>query len=260
MKKTIAILLALVLCVGLLAGCAKKPEEKPVFVHGFDRDFPPFTYIDDAGNTAGFDVELCQAACELLGWEYQPYPLNWDTKQAELESDACDCIWSGFTRNGLEEDYLWSKTYSRNTQMILVAEDSGIKTLEDLAGKLVGVQTNTSAYNLLNDPEGAADLTATFASLEVYDTYTVAFNALKAGAIDAVAIDITSGEYLIRDETGFVFLEEMLGDEEYAIGFRKGDTELCDKINEALDQLVANGKYAELGEKYGVGEFLCLGK
>ena len=163
--------------------------------------------------------------------------------------------------NGREDDYLWSKPYSDNTQMIMVAKDSGIETLADLAGKIVGVQTSTSAYDLLKDEEGQAELAATFADLSVYDTYTIAFNDLKAGAIDAIAIDVTSGNFLMSNETDYMFLEEALGSEQYAIGFRKDDTELCDKINAALDALAEDGTFDEIGKKYPeIYDYLTLGK
>ena len=232
-----------------------------VFKHGFDLDYPPYSHIDDDGNIGGFDVELAQAVCDYYGWEYEAVPFNWDAKDAELNAGSCDCIWSGFTINGREDDYLWSKPYSDNTQMILVKKDSGIETLADLAGKIVGVQTSTSAYDLLNDEEGQAELCSTFASLEVYETYTIAFNDLKAGAIDAVAIDVTSGNYLMSGETDYAFLDEVLGSEQYAIGFRKDDVELRDKVDAALDALAADGTYDAIGQKYPeIYDFLCLGK
>ena len=238
---------------------AEASEGTFVFKHGFDLDYPPYSYIGDDGTTGGFDVEMAQAVCDYYGWEYEAVPFNWDAKDAELNAGSCDCIWSGFTVNGREDDYLWSKAYSDNTQLIMVKEDSGIETLADLAGKAVGVQTSTSAYDLLNDEEGQAELCKTFGSLEVYETYTIAFNDLKAGAIDAIAIDVTSGNYLMSGETGYKFLDEELGSEQYAIGFRKGDTELCDKINAALDALVADGTYDAIGQKYPeIYDYLCL--
>ena len=238
---------------------AEASEGTFVFKHGFDLDYPPYSYIGDDGTTGGFDVEMAQAVCDYYGWEYEAVPFNWDAKDAELNAGSCDCIWSGFTVNGREDDYLWSKPYSDNTQLIMVKEDSGIETLADLAGKAVGVQTSTSAYDLLNDEEGQAELCKTFGSLEVYETYTIAFNDLKAGAIDAISIDVTSGNYLMSGETGYKFLDEELGSEQYAIGFRKGDTELCDKINAALDALVADGTYDAIGKKYPeIYDYLCL--
>ena len=269
MKKLIALLMTAMMIISM-AACGKEDISKEsesadggtfVFKHGFDLDYPPYSYRDDEGNVGGFDVEMAQAVCKYLGWEYEAVPFNWDAKDAELNAGSCDCIWSGFTVNGREDDYTWSKAYSDNTQMIMVKEDSGIEKLSDLAGKVVGVQTATSAYDLLNDEEGQAELSGSFASLEVFETYTIAFNDLKAGAIDAIAIDVTSGNYLMSGEEGYKFLDEALGSEQYAIGFRKGDEELCKKVEEALDALVADGTYDEIGKKYPeIYDYLCLGK
>lgn len=167
------------------------------FTQGFDLDYPPYSYLQDDGSVGGFDVEVCQAICEYLGVEYSPLPFNWDAKDAELNSGSCDCIWSGLTYEGRENDYLWGLTYSSNTQAILVASDSEIKSLADLKDKVVGVQTATSALDLLED--GQKELRDTFKDLKIYETYTVAFQDLKAGAIDAIAIDMTIGTFLINE-------------------------------------------------------------
>ena len=168
------------------------------FKHGFDLDYPPYSYRQDDATVGGFDVELCQAVCDYLGWGYEPVPFNWDAKDMELNAGSCDCIWSGFTKEGREDDYTWGITYSNNTQGILVPADSEIKTLADLSGKIVGVQTATSAYDMLEDSQ--KELADTFAELRVYETYTIAYNDLKAGAIDAIAIDMTAGSFLIADD------------------------------------------------------------
>ena len=287
MKKLLALLLALLMVLALVscgstaATTASSAEEAApaeetasaeeaapaeetetfVFKHGFDLDYPPYSYLGDDGSYTGFDVELCQAVCDYYGWEYEAVPVNWDAKDAELNSGSCDCIWSGFTINGREDDYLWSIAYSDNTQMIMVPEDSDITCLADLAGKNVGVQTATSAYDLLQDEEGQAELCSTFADLMVYETYTIAFNDLQAGAIDAIAIDVTSGNYLMGNTSGYKFLDEALGSEQYGIGFRLDDQELCDQVNAALEALVADGTYDAIGQKYPeIYDFLCLGK
>ena len=275
-ERVFGFVLACTMAVVLLAGCGGGGEADTatttdaggdaeqagfVFKHGFDLDYPPYSYINDAGETGGFDVELAQAVCDYYGWEYEAVPFNWDAKDAELNAGSCDCIWSGFTKNGREDDYLWSEVYSDNEQMIMVKKDSGIATLADLAGKNVGVQTATSAYDMLQDEEGQKALADTFGNLQVYETYTIAFNDLKAGAIDAIAIDVTSGNFLISNETDYVYLDEVLGSEQYAIGFRKDDTELCEKVDAALDALVADGTYDTIGQKYPeIYDYLCLGK
>ncbi len=231
------------------------------FKHGFDLDYRPYSYLDDNGQTGGFDVELAQAVCAHYGWTYEAVPFNWDAKDAELQAGSCDCIWSGFTINGRENEYLWSKPYSDNTQMIMVKKDSGISKLTDLAGKKVGVQTATSAYDLLNDEEGQKALADTFASLEVFDTYTIAITDLKAGAIDAIAVDVTRAKEAIANDNTLALLDEALGSEQYGIGFRKDDKELCDQVNAALDALAADGTVAKIAAKYPeIEEYIILGK
>ena len=259
MKKLLSTIFALTM-IAVLAVSASAADTF-VFKHGFDLDYPPYSYIDDNGNTNGFDVEMAKAVCDYYGWEYEAVPFNWDAKDLELNAGSCDCIWSGFTMNGREDDYLWSIPYSDNTQMIMVKKGSGIESLADLADKVVGVQTATSAYDLLNDEEGQAELCKTFKSLEVYETYTIAFNDLKAGAVDALAIYVTSGNYLMSGETDYEYLSEELGSEQYGIGFRKDDQELCDQVNAALMALVENGTYDEIGQKYpDIYDYLSLGK
>lgn len=281
MKKILASLLAITMAVVVLAGCGSSSTQSSstsddssstteasssetfTFKHGFDLDYRPYSYRDDEGNYGGFDVELAQAVCNYYGWKYEAVPFNWDAKDAELQAGSCDCIWSGFTMNGREDEYLWSKPYSNNTQKIMVLKDSNIKTLADLAGKVVGVQTATSAYDLLNDEseEGQKALCDTFKSLEVYDTYTTAINDLKAGAVDALAIDVTRANEAMSKDDNFICLEESLGSEVYGIGFRKEDTELCEKINKALDALSEDGTVAKIAANYPeIAEFLTLGK
>ena len=232
-----------------------------VFKHGFDLDYKPYSFVDDNGEQGGFDVELAKAVCDFYGWEYEAVPFNWDAKDAELNAGSCDCIWSGFTINGREDDYLWSMPYSDNTQKIMVKKDSGIATLADLAGKKVGVQTATSAYDLLNDEEGQKPLADTFAALNVYDTYTIAITDLNAGAIDAVAVDVTRAQEAMANDDSLVVLEENLGSEQYGIGFRKGEQELCDMVNAALEALAADGTVAKIAANYPeIEEYLTLGK
>ena len=243
------------------ADSGEKYGEGYEFKHGFDLDYRPYSFVDDNGENGGFDVEMAQAVCEYYGWTYTPVPFNWDAKDAELNAGSCDCIWSGFTINGREDDYLWSEPYSDNTQKIMVKADSGITTLADLAGKKVGVQTATSAYDLLNDEEGQKELMDTFAELQVYDTYTIAITDLNAGAIDAVAVDVTRAQEAMADDDSLVCLEENLGSEQYGIGFRKDDTELCEKVNAALKALAEDGTVAEIAAKYPeIEEYITLGK
>ena len=263
MKKRLTVLVlafAMIFTMAALTACggggesSEGGDESFTFKHGYDKDFPPYSYIGDDGETTGFDVELAQAVCELNGWTYEGVPINWDAKEAELESGSIDCIWSGFTKSpDREPKFAWSDPYSVNTIKIMVLEGSDIKSTADLAGKKVGVQGSTSAQEMLETPNaegGAEDLMKTFASFEKYDTYTVAVNDLKAGAIDAIAIDVTTGDYQMTKVTGLAYLDEDVCQEVYAIGFRTDDTDLRDQVNAALKTLAENGKMDEIGQKY----------
>ena len=195
----------------------------------------------------------------MEGWELVKKPIDWNAKDMELNSGSIDCIWNGFTMNGREDDYTFSIPYVDNTQVIVVSEASGIKTLEDLAGKIVGVQAASAALDLLEDEEGQKALADTFASLNQFADYNTAFVELQAGALDALAIDVGVAKYQIESRgEGYIILEENLNTEEYAIGFKKGDTELCEIINADLQKLANDGTVAKLAEKYGIEDMVTL--
>ena len=236
-------------------------SERTTFTVGFDAEYPPYGYMDDNGDYTGFDLELAQAVCDMEGWELVKTPINWDSKDMELNSGSIDCIWSGFTMNGREDDYTFSIPYVDNSQVMVVAEDSGINSLEDLSGKVVGVQAASAALTLLQSEEegGQKALADTFATLQEFPDYNSAFVELQAGSIDAVAMDIGVANYQLKTRgEGFKIIEEPLNTEQYAIGFKKGNTELCDIVNKDLEELTNNGTVAELAEKYDLSDLICL--
>lgn len=232
-------------------------EERTTFTVGFDAEYPPYGYMDENGEYTGFDLELAQAVCDLQGWELIKTPIDWDAKDMELESGAIDCIWNGFTMNGREDSYTFSIPYVDNSQVIVVAEEYGITTLDDLAGKLVGVQADSAALDLLSEGGEQEELGATF-TLQQFADYNTAFAELQAGSIDALAIDIGVAQYQIKGREGYAILEEALNSEQYAIGFRVGDDELCELVNESLIALLEDGTFDELAEKYELSDMVCL--
>ncbi len=177
----------------------------------------------------------------------------------ELNSGSIDCIWNGFTMNGREEEYTFSVPYVDNSQVIVVAKDAGIEKLTDLAGKTVGVQAASAALDVLQSEEGQKALADTFAALNEFADYNTAFTELQAGALDALAIDIGVAQYQLKSRgEGFVMLEETLNKEQYAIGFKKGNQELCDIVNADLQKLTDDGKVQELAEKYEIADMVTL--
>lgn len=259
-KSTLALGLTLVMAAGMAAeAAASGTASEGKFVVGFDAEYPPYGYMDDNGEYTGFDLELAQAVCDLEGWELVKTPIDWNSKDMELNSGSIDCIWNGFTMTGREEDYTWSVPYIDNSQVIAAKEDSEIKGLADLEGKIVGVQAGSSALALLEDEEGQKELADTFGTLQQFADYNSAFAELQAGSIDAIAMDVGVAQYQLKNREGFVILEETLSAEQYAVGFKKGNEELCETVNADLMTLLENGTFAELAEKYELTDMVCLG-
>ncbi len=241
--------------------------DQTTFTVGFDAEFPPYGYMDENGEYVGFDLDLAAEVCERQGWELVKQPINWDTKDMELSSGSIDCIWNGFTMNGREEEYTWSSPYIDNSQVFVVAADSGIATKADLSGKVVGVQADSSALAALEDEESQEnlDLAASFASLNQFADYNTAFMELEAGSIDALAMDIGVANYQLKQREGYEILagndpDEYLATEQYAIGFLKGNDELKDTVESTLLEMVDDGTFNEIAEKYEVQDTVCLGK
>jgi polar amino acid transport system substrate-binding protein len=234
--------------------------EGMTFTVGFDAEYPPYGYMDDNGDYTGFDLELAEAVCEMEGWELEKKPIAWDSKDMELDSGAIDCIWNGFTMDGREDDYTWSQAYVDNSQVVVVAEDSGITSLADLAGKTVGVQAASAALALLEEGGDQADLGASFGTLQEFSDYNSAFVELQAGSLDAVAMDVGVANYQIKSRgEGYTILSEVLNSEKYAVGFKLGNTELCDIVDADLTKLAEDGTIAELAEKYDIADLICIG-
>lgn len=260
MKKKLSVLLAASMMAILLAACG---SDGKTFTVGFDAEFPPYGYMDDNGEYVGFDLELAQEVCKRNNWTLVKQPINWDSKDMELSSGTIDCIWNGFTMDGREDAYTWSSPYIDNSQVFVVAADSGIVAFADLAGKAVGVQQDSSALSALNNEEEAANIALrdSFASLTEYADYNTAFMDLEAGALDAVAMDIGVADYQIESRgDGYVMLEEKLATEQYGVGFLLGNEELRDTVEETLMKMVEDGTFMEIAQKWGLEDSVCLGK
>ena len=239
---------------------ASESSAEGTFTVGFDQDFPPMGFVGDDGEYTGFDLELAQEVASRLGLEYVPQPIAWDAKDMELEAGTIDCIWNVFTMNGREDAYTWSDPYMDNSQVFVVAADSGISTLADLAGKVVEVQTDSSAEAALKDNQ---ELSSSFGTLQTVADYNTAFMDLEMGAVDAIAMDVIVAGYQIEqraDGDNYVILDETLAAEEYGIGFKKGNEELRDKVQAALEEMAADGTMAEISDKWFGRDVTVIGK
>lgn len=218
-------------------------------VVGFDQAYPPYGFVGDDGEFTGFDLDLAKAVADKLGWEVELTPIDWDAKDTLLNSGAINCIWNGFTMEGRENGYTFSDPYMLNEQVVVVRKNSGISSLEDLAGKNVITQADSAAEDVLQDDK--ADLASTFASLETRPDFNTAFAELESGATDAVACDLSIAQYQIAaNPDAYLQIEEPLSSENYAVGFKKGDTASADKVTETLKALYEDGTVKEIADKY----------
>lgn len=240
-----------------------KENSDKQFIVGFDAEYPPYGYKDDNGEYVGFDLDLAQEVCARNGWELVKQPIDWDSKDMELNSGSIDCIWNGFTMTGREDDYTWSKPYVDNSIVVVVKEGSGIEKKEDLAGKVVAVQADSSGLAALTDEEDNEEnlkLAASFSDLQQVADYNTAFMNLEAGAVDAIVVDIGVADYQLESRTGFVMLDDKIRTEQYAIGFKLGNEELRDQVQSTLDEMVKDGTFDDIAKKWDLSDMVCLGK
>lgn len=240
-----------------------KENSDKQFIVGFDAEYPPYGYKDDNGEYVGFDLDLAQEVCARNGWELVKQPIDWDSKDMELNSGSIDCIWNGFTMTGREDDYTWSKPYVDNSIVVVVKEGSGIEKKEDLAGKVVAVQADSSGLAALTDEEDNEEnlkLAASFSDLQQVADYNTAFMNLEAGAVDAIVVDIGVADYQLESRTGFAMLDDKIRTEQYAVGFKLGNEELRDQVQSTLDEMVKDGTFDDVAKKWALSDMVCLGK
>lgn len=240
-----------------------KENSDKQFIVGFDAEYPPYGYKDDNGEYVGFDLDLAQEVCARNGWELVKQPIDWDSKDMELNSGSIDCIWNGFTMTGREDDYTWSKPYVDNSIVVVVKEGSGIEKKEDLSGKVVAVQADSSGLAALTDEEDNEEnlkLAASFSDLQQVADYNTAFMNLEAGAVDAIVVDIGVADYQLESRTGFVMLDDKIRTEQYAVGFKLGNEELRDQVQSTLDEMLKDGTFDDIAKKWDLSDMVCLGK
>lgn len=233
---------------GSTSGSQDSSDDISTLTVGFDQSYPPYGYVGDDGEFTGFDLDLAAEVAKRNGWDLELEPIDWDAKDTLLNSGAITCIWNGFTMENREDDYTFSAPYMLNKQVVVVRADSGISSLEDLAGKTVLTQVDSAAEAVLNGDK--ADLTATFASLDTIGDYNTAFMQLEAGAVDAVACDLSIAQYQLAGKDIYVQLDEELSKENYAVGFKKGDRALADAVTATLKDMTDDGFIEQLCEKY----------
>ncbi|MBR6451335.1 MAG: amino acid ABC transporter substrate-binding protein [Lachnospiraceae bacterium] len=240
----------------LFPGCAKEQADDPSLsavlsagklVIGMDENYPPMGFRDANGDITGFDVDLAKEACKRIGVEAVFQPISWDEKENDLYSGNIDCIWNGLSVNPARQETMrLSESYIKNDVVYVVTGGSGIKSVDDLTGKKIGVQAGSSAEDCLRGAEGPRG-----SELVTADDNVALFSQLDAGTLDAVAIDsIFAYYYITENGKDYFVLSTVIETEEMAIGFRKPDGALCDKIQETLRTMKGDGTLAQISTKW----------
>ena len=218
---------------------------------GVDDTFAPMGFLDENNELTGFDIDMANAVGEKLGIQVTFQTIEWSMKEQELNQGNIDLIWNGYSvTEERKQEVLFTNPYLDNKQVVVVMADSGIESLEDLAGKVVAAQEDSSAVEAI---DSHPDLAATFGDRPEFATNDMAIMDMEAGRSDAVVADSVLLDYVIshkEDPSQYRILEEDLGSEEFAVGVRKEDTALAEAINEAFAELKEDGTAAELSIKW----------
>ncbi|WP_456156390.1 amino acid ABC transporter substrate-binding protein [Veillonella sp.] len=257
-KKIMAVGLAAVSMMAFVSGCGsdtKTTNELPKkIVVGLDDSFPPMGFKDDKGEIVGFDIDLAKEAAKRAGMDVEFKAIDWSSKEAELKSKKIDVLWNGLTVTPeREKNILFSNVYMNDKEYVIVrADDDSVKGKADLAGKIVGVQQASSGEKALaEDPSGK-----TVKETKSYADFVSAFMDLGIGRLDAVIADGVVARYLMTKDPGKYKIVEGVdyGGNNFAIGFRKDDTALRDKINGILVEMKKDGTADKIADKwFGTG-------
>ena len=267
MKKILSAAAAVCALAVTLVSCSKKAADnslealkgRGVFVLGLDASFPPMGFTDDDGNIVGYDIDLAKEVASRMGVEFKAQPIDWDAKEMELSTGNIDCIWNGFTITDERKEKLeMTKPYLNNDQVLVVKNDSGIASLKDAAGKVIGVQRASSAQDAIADNE---EFASSIKETVLYPENLIALNDLEIGGVDGVVMDSVVASYDITvSGKPFALVSEVLANEAYGVGFRKGEVKLCNEVQRILEEMAADGTVASISTKWFGSDISVIGK
>ena len=210
--------------------------------------FPPYEMTTDSGEFEGIDVETAQAIADKLGLELQIDDMDFDAALLAVQQGKSDMVMAGVTVTDERQNVMdFTDSYATGIQSIIVKEDSDIASVDDLAGKKIGTQRGTTGYLYCTDDFGDENVVA-------YDNGLTAVQMLNNGQVDCVVIDNAPAKEFVAANPGLKLLDTAYVEENYAIGVGKGNTELKDAINTALEELKADGTLQAIVDKYITAE------
>jgi len=221
---------------------------KGSLILGLDDSFPPMGFRNENNEIVGFDIDVAKEVSKRLGVELVLQPISWTAKEQELNSYNIDCIWNGMSVNEERQKAMClSLPYLKNSMSFVVKENSNISRLEDLKGKRIGDQSGSTAEEILRE----SDIYTEVKEVISYTENITAFMDMEINQIDCVFLDnVVANYYIASNNKPYKVLEEGLQDEEYAIGFRKQDENLCNKVNEILMEMKKDGALGEISSKW----------
>ncbi|WJY28280.1 MULTISPECIES: amino acid ABC transporter substrate-binding protein [Sporosarcina] len=249
--KKMKMLLAGAGIIAVLAGCGAQKDaagDSDELVIGVDDKFAPMGFRDENNELTGFDIDYAKAAAEHMGMKAKFQPIDWKAKETELSSGRIDLIWNGYTiTDERKKKVLFTKPYLSNAQVVAVLKDSDIQSLADLEGKTVGLQALSSASDALE----ANPIADKVKNKTEFADNVLALSDLKSKRVDAVIIDeVVIDYYMSKEEGTFQVLDETLAPEEYGVGVKKGNEELLEKLQKALDTMNDDGTAAKISETW----------
>ena len=210
--------------------------------------FPPYEMTTDSGEFEGIDIETAQAIADKLGLELQIDDMDFDAALLAVQQGKSDMVMAGVTVTDERQNVMdFTDSYATGIQSIIVKEDSDIASVDDLAGKKIGTQRGTTGYLYCSDDFGDENVVA-------YDDGLTAVQMLNNGQVDCVVIDNAPAKEFIAANPGLKLLDTAYVEESYAIGVGKGNTELKDAINTALEELKTDGTLQAIVDKYITAE------
>lgn len=245
MKKVLSLILAVAMLVSLvtLAGCSSN-EEKKELVMGTNAQFPPYEYVDDNGNIIGIDAEIAQAVADKLGMTLTIKDMEFDSLLSAVQAGSVDIVFAGLTvTDERKESVDFTMTYATGIQSIIVKDDSEIKTVDDLEGKTIGVQSGTTGDIYCTDDYGQENV-------KQFNNGALAVAALVNGQVDCVIIDNEPAKAFVEANDGLKILNTEYAVEDYAAAISKDNAELTEKVNAAMEELKADGTIDQIIAKY----------
>lgn len=264
--KRFKLLITLLISVLIISGCASGGKDKPrkdnweafqkdkKIVIGFDNTFVPMGFQDKSGKNVGFDIDLANSVFEKYGIKVEWQAINWDLKETELKNGNIDLIWNGYSKTKERESIVqFTKQYMINEQVVVVKKSKKIKNISELKDKILGAQNGSSGYDTFNEkPEVLKNIVKNNDATQ-YESFNEALIDLENDRIDALLIDKVYANYYLKQQNklqDFDILNAGFDSEAFAVGARKADVTLVNKVNEAFSKLYEEGKFQEISNKW----------